>query len=404
MSILEELNKDEIWDSFLQYKLDKNHLSTKEQEEWSAFIGGRKYRDLTEHLMEPGFTFDYPTKICVNKSGSRKKRVVYSFGEAESMVLKCMAFLLYRYDDKISDSCYSFRRNSSAKDAIGRILTIPDLKEKYCFKADISNYFNSIPSKRLIGVLEQVITDDEPLVAFLRRLLSAGKAYDNDILVEEERGAMAGIPIAPFFANVYLLSLDRLFEEMQIPYFRYSDDILFFADTLEELENDRRLLEAHILEKGLQMNRDKITVTLPGESWEFLGFCYKQGKIDLSEVTKNKLKAKIKRKAHSLYRWRVRKNVDFERTAKAMIRSFNRKFYDDTDENRFTWSRWFFPVLSTDEGLKELDAYLVQYIRYLSSGRHYKGNYRVTYEQIKELGYRSLVNEYYKAKADSKAE
>ena len=404
MSILEELNKDEIWDSFLQYKLDKNHLSAKEQEEWSVFIGGRKYRDLTEHLMEPGFTFDYPTKICVNKSGSRKKRVVYSFGEAESMVLKCMAFLLYRYDDKISDSCYSFRRNSSAKDAIGRILTIPDLKEKYCFKADISNYFNSIPSKRLIGVLEQVITDDEPLVAFLRRLLSAGKAYDNDILVEEERGAMAGIPIAPFFANVYLLSLDRLFEEMQIPYFRYSDDILFFADTLEELENDRKLLEAHILEKGLQMNRDKITVTLPGESWEFLGFCYKQGKIDLSEVTKNKLKAKIKRKAHSLYRWRVRKNVDFERTAKAMIRTFNRKFYDDTDENRFTWSRWFFPVLSTDEGLKELDAYLVQYIRYLSSGRHYKGNYRVTYEQIKELGYRSLVNEYYKAKADSKAE
>lgn len=404
MSILEELNKDEIWDSFLQYKLDKNHLSAKEQEEWSVFIGGRKYRDITEHLMEPGFTFDYPTKICVNKSGSRKKRVVYSFGEAESMVLKCMAFLLYRYDDKISDSCYSFRRNSSAKDAIGRILTIPDLKEKYCFKADISNYFNSIPSKRLIGVLEQVITDDEPLVAFLRRLLSAGKAYDNDILVEEERGAMAGIPIAPFFANVYLLSLDRLFEEMQIPYFRYSDDILFFADTLEELENDRKLLEAHILEKGLQMNRDKITVTLPGESWEFLGFCYKQGKIDLSEVTKNKLKAKIKRKAHSLYRWRVRKNVDFERTAKAMIRSFNRKFYDDTDENRFTWSRWFFPVLSTDEGLKELDAYLVQYIRYLSSGRHYKGNYRVTYEQIKELGYRSLVNEYYKAKADSKAE
>ena len=404
MSILEELNKDEIWDSFLQYKLDKNHLSAKEQEEWSVFIGGRKYRDITEHLMEPGFTFDYPTKICVNKSGSRKKRVVYSFGEAGSMVLKCMAFLLYRYDYKISDSCYSFRRYSSAKDAIGRILTIPDLKEKYCFKADISNYFNSIPSERLTGVLEQVIADDEPLVAFLRRLLSAGKAYDNDMLVEDERGAMAGIPIAPFFANVYLLSLDRLFEERQIPYFRYSDDILFFADTLEELENDRKLLEAHILEKGLQMNRDKITVTLPGESWEFLGFCYKQGKIDLSEVTKNKLKAKIKRKAHSLYRWRVRKNVDFERTAKAMIRSFNRKFYDDTDENRFTWSRWFFPVLSTDEGLKELDAYLVQYIRYLSSGRHYKGNYRVTYEQIKELGYRSLVNEYYKAKADSKAE
>lgn len=41
-------------------------------------------------------------------------------------------------------------------------------------------------------------------------------------------------------------------------------------------------------------------------------------------------------------------------------------------------------------------AYLLQYIRYLYSGRHYKGNYLVTYEDIKALGYRSHVNEYYK--------
>jgi len=113
-------------------------------------------------------------------------------------------------------------------------------------------------------------------------------------------------------------------------------------------------------------------------------------------VTKNKLKAKIRRKAHSLYRWRTKKDVPFEKTAKVMIRVFNRKFYDDTDDNKFTWSRWFFPVLTTDEGLKEMDAYLIQYIRYLYSGRHYKGNYRITYDEIKALGYRSLVNEYYK--------
>lgn len=155
-------------------------------------------------------------------------------------------------------------------------------------------------------------------------------------------------------------------------------------------------MQLHIAEKGLAINPDKVTITEPGESWEFLGFCYKQGEIDLSEITKRKLKAKIKRKAHVIYRWRTKKNIAFDRAARTMIRTFNKKFYDDMDENRFTWSRWFFPVLTTDEGLKELDAYMVQYIRYLSSGRHYKGNYRITYEEVKSLGYRSLVNEYYK--------
>lgn len=395
MSILEELDDDAVWNAFLQYKLDKNHLSAKEAADWHTFIETRAYRPVTSHLMEPGFTFAPPVRISINKSGTSKKRIVYSYGETESMVLKAMAFLLYRYDEKLCASCYSFRRDSSAKEAISRILAIPGLKHKYCLKVDIQNYFNSIPAHRLVAVLKQVITDDAPLIAFLERLLLADAACEDGILITGNRGAMAGIPISPFFANLYLLSLDTLFEEKQIPYFRYSDDILLFADSPGQLSEYRQLLEAHITEKGLSLNPDKVTVTLPGESWEFLGFCYKDGKIDLSTVTMQKMKAKIRRKAHSLYRWRIRKGASFEQAAGAMIRTFNKKFYDDKEENAFTWSRWFFPVLHTSEGLKELDAYLIQYIRYLSSGRHYKGNYQITYEQLKALGYRSLVHEYY---------
>ena len=134
----------------------------------------------------------------------------------------------------------------------------------------------------------------------------------------------------------------------------------------------------------------------PGEPWDFLGFKYKDGGVDLADATVMKMKARIRRKAHALYRWKVRKDADYDRTASAMIRKFNRKFYDVDGESEFTWSRWFFPVLTRDEGLRALDAYLVQYIRYLWSGRHYKGNYAVTYEHIKELGFRSLVHEYYR--------
>ncbi len=400
MSILEELKEQAVWEHFLQYKIERKHLSPKEQETWKCFVETKAYETVTAHLNKEGYVFDYPTKICVNKSGTRKKRIVYSFGDAESMVLKAMGYLLYRYDDRLSSRCYSFRRSVTAKDAVGTVLRIPRLGNKYCLKVDISNYFNSIPTERLIEVLEAFITDDEPLVSFLKRLLRAGKTYEDGILITEERGAMAGIPIAPFFANIYLLSMDETFEKEGVDYFRYSDDILLFADSERELQEYEGLLRQCIAEKGLSINPDKVCVTKPGEVWEFLGFSYKQGKVDLSEVTKNKLKAKIKRKAHALYRWRLKKGADFEGTAKAMIRTFNKKLYDETDENRFTWSRWFFPVLTTDEGLKELDAYLVQYIRYLYSGRHYKGNYRVTYEEIKALGFRSLVHEYYKGKEE----
>lgn len=400
MSMLEDLKKDASWDAFFQYKKERKHFSLREEREWETFIAEKQYHEIVGRLTEEDFTFDYPEKILVNKSGTGKKRIVYSFGEKETAVLKVMAFLLYRYDDKISGRCYSFRRNCTAKDAVVRILKIKNIKNKYTLKVDISNYFNSIPPVRLMEVLRGVIDDDSRLLLFMERLLTADKAYENGVLIKEERGAMAGIPIAPFFANIYLKSMDEEFERRGAAYFRYSDDILLFADSEEELKEYETLLYGCIREKGLSVNPSKVKMTKPGEGWEFLGFAYKDGKVDLSEVTKNKLKAKIKRKARKLYRWRINKGASFENTAKAMIRVFNRKFYDDTDENKFSWSRWFFPVLTTDEGLKEMDAYLVQYIRYLYSGRHYKGNYRVTYEQIKELGFRSLVNEFYKNKED----
>ena len=108
---------------------------------------------------------------------------------------------------------------------------------------------------------------------------------------------MAGTPVSPFFANVYLLSMDRYFEEIGASYFRYSDDILIFAKTREELDARISDFYRHIEEKGLSVNPKKVSISSPGEAWEFLGFCYKDGQVDISEVTKNKLKGKIRRKA-----------------------------------------------------------------------------------------------------------
>lgn len=397
--ILEQLTYEQVWEEFLQYKLEKKHLSKREEKELSDFIHNKEYKAVTEHILENNYSFAPPVKRSINKSGTTKKRVIYSYSKAESMTLKVMVFLLYRYDNKISDNCYSFRKNSSAKTAIKKIQMTKNLNKMYCLKLDVSNYFNSIPAHKLCNVLKTFIDDDPALYSFLERLLLADISIENNTVIHENRGAMAGIPISPFFANIYLSALDEHYKSAGLPYFRYSDDILLFLPTYESVMEEYKYILDFLKEYGLSVNPDKVSIIAPGDAIEFLGVSYKDNNVDLSNVTKNKLKAKIKRKAHSLYRWRTLKGTTFEQTAKVLIRVFNKKFYDEMDEHSFTWSRWFFPVLSTDESLKEIDAYLLQYIRYLYKGRHYKGNYRITYEQIKALGYKSLVNEYYKYKS-----
>ena len=167
-------------------------------------------------------------------------------------------------------------------------------------------------------------------------------------------------------------------------YFRYSDDILLFGDTAEELKVRQTLLYERLAKEGLTVNSAKEKIYLPGEKIEFLGFSYQAGTIDLSENTLRKTKAKIRRKAEALRRWQRKKNLSREKAAIGFIRAMNRKFYGSDAEDEFTWKRWFFPYLTTDAGLKEIDAYMQQYIRYTVTGRHYKGNYRIRYETMKD--------------------
>lgn len=399
MGLLDELSDASVWDEFRTYKSLHSHMSNREFRQLDDFIAERRYLAVTERLDEPDHGFSLPLRRTINKSGSRKKRVIYTFPEDQTYVLKLLTWLLYRYDQKIHPSCYSFRRSVSAKCALDDIRAIPRLGSKYALKADIHDYFNSMPVEGLVEVLGQVVDDDPELLRFLTDFLSVGAAFDGHTIVHESRGAMAGVPVSAFLANVYLLSLDELFARRGVPYFRYSDDIILFADSAEELAECRQLLEAHIVAKGLELNPEKTQVSGPGEPWEFLGFRYCDGQIDLSTATLKKMKDKIRRKCRALYRWRLKKDVGFDRAAKVVVRIFNQKYYDVDGFHDFTWSKWFFPVLTTTDGLRTLDEYLVENLRYIYSGRHFKGNYAITYDHLKSLGLRSLVHEYYLFKA-----
>lgn len=398
------------WNLFLQYKLEYQHLAAIEKTSIEDFIECEAYLPLAKAVSSGSFPAALPVRRIVNKQGSRKKRIVYSFEGDEGIFLKFIAFHLFRYDNFFSKNCYAFRRGYGAKDALQRLRRDPSIPKKFCLKADISNYFNSIDVNILLDKLKFVEQDDPMLYNMFRRILSEKhvridnadytdkstlEASDTNVIIDEH-GAMAGVPISPFFANVYLSELDYMFEEMDVTYFRYSDDILMFADTQAELNEYFDLLKSKISKLHLELNPEKVKISGPGEPFEFLGFSYCNREIDLSANTIRKMKGKIKRKAEALRRWQRAKKVSPDKAAIGFIRAMNRKFYGKSAASaEFTWNRWFFPCLTADSGLKEIDAYMQEYIRYIITGRHYKGNYRIKYEQLKEWGYRSLVHEYY---------
>lgn len=388
------IDDDNKWIEFLNNRLETNYDTLAEKEGIKEFIENKKYKEITMKLKDNNYTFSIPKKKEINKNHTNKKRVVYSYKYDEMIVLKYIAYNLYKYDYLFQPNLYSFRKNISVKQALDKLSKKRNLKDMYGYKVDIKNYFNSVDISILINNLKKDIKDQD-LLNIILSILTNKKVFVNNTIIEEDKGIMAGIPLSAFLANYFIKDIDEYFKKEKVLYLRYSDDIIIFTNTKEEQITYSNILKELLLSYNLTINPDKENYYEPHDTWEFLGFSYQDNTIDLSTNSLHKIKGKIRRSARSIRRWMLRNNVKPDKASRVMIRKFNTKFYSSKN-SELSWKYWYFPVINTSKSLKIVDEYLQQYIRYIYTGKHNKKNYKlVPYVKLKRLGYKSLVHEYY---------
>ena len=401
MSLIDQLSRKEIWEQFYEYKTSLA-CPRDVAGRLRSFIDEERYFLVTEKignvLSGEDHVFPLPKRSVISKQSSQKKRVVYTYPDDENTVLKLLTYLLIRkYDTLFDDNLFSFRAGRSAQYAVNRILKVPGVFDKYTYKVDVSNYFNSVLVDRLIKELDHILEDDPKLLTFLKALLEEECVIDKSTgrEISEQKGIMAGTPLASFYANLYLRDLDHVFFERGIPYFRYSDDIIVLGDSYEEVKGYADEIKAFLYDKGLSVNPSKEEFKTPEEGFVFLGFYLNKGRIDVAPASVKKLKQKMRRKMRALERWKSRNRLDGIKAAKAFIRVFNHKLLETSGDNDLSWSHWYFSVINTTQSLHIIDIYAQDCIRYLVSGTHTKSRYNVRYDDLKSLGYQSLVHAYY---------
>lgn len=384
------------WQSFLSRKRESGHLSQQEDKALAKFIEEEGYREAVETLLR-GESFSPPRRVAISKMHSAKKRIVYIYSEPERNVLKFLTYLLQRkYDHIFCPNLYSFRPGTGVRNAVEDLRRVPGLELMWSYKVDISNYFNSIPISALLPMLEQTLSGDPVICRFLSALLLDPHVdQDGRIIEEADKGIMAGTPVSTFLANLYLSELDREFARQGKLYARYSDDIITFAPSEAELEENIRMIHEALVHRGLTVNPAKESRTAPGDDWIFLGFRFSRDGVDVAPASVEKLKAKMRRKARALMRWKDRKGASGEHAASAFIRTFNRKLFENPIDHELTWARWYFPMITTTASLHQIDQYCQSCIRYLATGKRTKSAYNFRYGDMKRLGYVSLVSRYY---------
>ena len=200
-SIITQLVQQKAWEEYLAYRLLKGRYNWHEFAEADRFVEQETYLRLARRIVQ-GESMGIPQKKVVNKMGTGKKRVVYSFAPEEMMMLKLIAFKLYDYDEHFAPNCYAFRRGVKAHDAIRNILRAIGGRKMWAYKLDIHDYFNSISIETLLPMLEQLWTDDPLLYHFFEKMLTDDRAVYNNTIIHESHGVMAGTPTAPFLAEI----------------------------------------------------------------------------------------------------------------------------------------------------------------------------------------------------------
>ena len=207
------------------------------------------------------------------------------------------------FADMIHPTCKSYQKGIGTQEVVKKISKeIVKMEKEYGkesenkgvflgYKADLSKYFDSVERSVIHSIFDNIESklgvekNGEPILNVLR------KYYDNDFvfnydneLVKHYGSLKQGCAVAAFLANVCLKDVDEVLSNMNIIYYRYSDDILMIG---EEAYYAKIELEERLKDYGLKLNPKKVETLYSNKWFTFLGFKIKGGMITLS---KNRVK------------------------------------------------------------------------------------------------------------------
>lgn len=398
MGIFQIMLQNETRERFVDYRENAFGETKKAKKEIREYIFSENCTNDIERLSVGDFFIAPPEQKAVYKHFGAKKRIIYLFSPQERILMRYMTFVLGEvYDYIFADSLYSFRKSQNAISMIKRIRKISRLEEGYKIRADLKSYFNSIDEEKLVEMTDRVFSGDPDFAAFIRWLLLRREYTVNKTVVKGHPGAIPGMPLSNFLANIYLMDMDVLFRKNCRFYARYSDDIFILTDTREQMQHCRNMLEDILQEKGLRFNEEKTRFIMPGESFEIMGFKVSGREIDISEHSIVKIERKMKRRAERVLYLKRKKGFSDEEAMRRMIVIANKKLFNkDETKHVLNWTMWAFPAITTTKGLKKIDAIMQKYIRYAATGTLSERKYRAKYQEMKKLGYQTTVNAYYK--------
>ena len=184
------------------------------------------------------------------------------------------------FEADFKDCSYGFRPKRSAKQAVEVVRKACNNKGYYVVDADIEKFFDNVNQDKLMALIELRISDRR-ILKLIRQWLKSGVLYGN-ILEISELGTSQGSVISPLLANIYLNTLDRLWEKYGLTHgilVRYADDTVIICKNKKSANHALTLLQYIMGKLDLKLHpvKTKIVCMWDGkEGFDFLGMHHRR--------------------------------------------------------------------------------------------------------------------------------
>lgn len=308
---------------------------------------------LYRKIQDGNYVIEPPHEARIPKEDG-SYRTVYVNENTDRIILSIVNDMFFDLcPEKIHPNCLSYQKHIGCGKIVQKVSNVIQHMEQPVIgvKIDLSKYFDSVPIRYIDEIFNsiEVKYGQSKLLNIIKTYYHTDTVIDiNKNIVQKYSSLRQGCAIAAFLADAVLYDIDKAVSELNVCYFRYSDDILIVG---EEWQTAYDLLQKMLAEKELVLNPKKVEILYKNRWFKFLGFNIKNNAISLSGTRVKSFQKEIELRT-------IKGNMH---DMQVVLKNVNSYLYKG--DGTYSWATSVLPVINVEKDIHALNAFVMDAIR-----------------------------------------